>query len=419
MRYWGIDIGRDLYAAVARDSAGDTVSTIISQSDSEIIEQIEPADAVACEWTGGRARDLLEKLIQRGVTHLYIYKGSLRADRLHLGFDRKSDVADAATISYALWASLQPNVPFRPNALTDYAVVREVYALRGLLRVARKLTVERARWEQSQAARTSAGLDPKVYKAVAAFHREQEAMAWQRLRLECAKDESVMQVVRILSHYFPHGDRGIYELALLIAPLARFASVSALRRYCGVLPQHGESAGKVVERPAGRRGNMAARGAMGAILQSAIAIGNGARGRRGSWRDYYDRLRTRMTHGEAMIRMMHRLLGLVWRAYQHGEFADPLPIERRLTRSEIRRQQKERVLELVSKGFSDLQCARLLGIHNATISQWKRRDPNFLERYIRARIRAGGHGLTEVDHGNQRDDSGRDSPTDRGGDGVS
>jgi tRNA(fMet)-specific endonuclease VapC len=36
----------------------------------------------------------------------------------------------------------------------------------------------------------------------------------------------------------------------------------------------------------------------------------------------------------------------------------------------------------------DYQAAKALGIHISTVSQWKRRDEQFLERYIRARAQA-------------------------------
>jgi transposase len=45
-------------------------------------------------------------------------------------------------------------------------------------------------------------------------------------------------------------------------------------------------------------------------------------------------------------------------------------------------------LQLVSQGLSDYQAAKALGIHISTVSQWKRRDEQFLERYIRARAQA-------------------------------
>lgn len=389
MRYWGVDIGKERIVGVARADSGEIELTHSAADYEEIAAKIHPGDVVACEWTGGRGRLFLELLWAKGVTDLYIYKGNLRADRLHLGYDRKGDVPDAATISYAVWATFQPGVPFRPNALLDYARMRSVYVLRTDLSIAEQYSKERRRWEQRREALIAKGFPRGTYERVMEFLRQQEADAWDTLKHRCLRDESVVQVLRILHQFFPHAERAAIKLALYLAPLDRFCSADALRRYCGVVPESSESANKVVYRKRGRGGCKQARSAMYQLLMPCITIGNGVNGgRRGKWRDYYDRLRRRLSDGEAWIRMMYRLLNLIWKAYERGEYGTPLPVERRISREAKTAKMQEEVLIRVLQGMRDNEIARELGIDRSTITKWKRRDDTFWQRYERAREEA-------------------------------
>ncbi|GIV18823.1 MAG: hypothetical protein KatS3mg023_0574 [Armatimonadota bacterium] len=386
MRYWGVDIGKEVIVGVARDETGQIVARHTAKNDADLAKKIDPEDTVACEWTGGRGRIFLETLWSKGARHLYIYKGNLRADRQHLGYMRKGDLPDAETISYAVWASFQPNIPFRPNALMNYLDMREVYELRVDLGVAEQYTKERLRWQQRREALLAKGLPATVYATTLSFLQQQEEESWNTLRRKCMQNESVVEVMRILLHFFPRGDRAVIKLALHIAPLERFSSESALQRYCGVLPESAESGGHIIYRKRGRSGSKQARVAMYQLLMPSITIGNGVNGsRRGKWRDYYDKLRRRLSDGEAWIRMMYRLLHLVWKAYRRGEYQQPLPAERRQSRHARKLALQQEVLEKVLQGYDDNSIARLLGISPSTITKWKRRDDVFWKRYEAAK----------------------------------
>ena len=71
--------------------------------------------------------------------------------------------------------------------------------------------------------------------------------------------------------------------------------------------------------------------------------------------------------------------------YQRYDDSAPSAVSRRKRKQTAL---QEQVLQLVSQGLSDYQAAKALGIHISTVSQWKRRDEQFLERYIRARAQA-------------------------------
>lgn len=388
MKYWGIDIGKDITACVARDETGAVVQTESVREADKVGNFIQPGDKVAVEWTGGRGRALLEMLWERGVTDTYIYKGWLKADRLHLGYQRKGDIPDASTIAYALYASFTPGVPFREGALTPYAMMREIYALRLEASRIDSLTKLKVQLQNLSHSLRASRAEAKVEYVVASLEKEITA-AYALLRRACLHCEPVARVLRVLKQIFDNSDRAIYALAVQIAPLERFATAAALQRYCGLLKQSSESGGHTTQRAKWRGGNRRARVVMYQLLMAQIASGNGKRGRRGRWRDYYDRLRQRMSHGEAMIRMMKRLCDLVYRAY-HSERAPDVLLagEASLRRATLKQQAQEKVLALIAQGLSDYEAAKHVGIHTSTISAWKRRDEMFLQRYINARIKA-------------------------------
>lgn len=385
MLYWGIDIAKEMLALVARDESGEVVRVEIVRTADEAVGMIAPTDAVVIEWTGGKARPLLEALAHKGVAQLYLYKGSLRVDRLHLGLPRKGDAQDAMTLSYALWASLTRKVPFRPNGLVNYLQMRSVYELRSLWAQAESLTKEAVRLNNRLQAYMAAGINEGTIGELIAHLRVQADLKYQELRLRCYEHPQVRQVLRVLQQLFPHSERAIYGLAVQLAPLERFSSVSALKRYCEVLPTRGESGGKVVERKRWRGGNRSARVLMYRLLIYQLRIGNGEGQYRGKWRDYYDRLRRRLTHGQAMVRLMNRLLELIWRAYHREPMESVSPAS---ARGRQRGWVQEQFLRLIAQGLSDAQAAKALGLHYSTPSQWKRRDEQFLERYVRARAAA-------------------------------
>lgn len=387
MKYWGIDIGKDITACVARDESGAVVQTETVKDLKAVCNIVQRGDKVAVEWTGGRGRALLEMLWERGVEDTYIYKGWLKADRLHLGYQRKGDIPDASTIAYALFASHTEGVPFREGALTPYRMMRDIYALR--LEASRidsllKLKVQLQNLSHSlRASRAEA----KVEGVISSLEKEITA-AYALFRRACLHCKPVADVLRVLRQIFEDSDRAIYTLAVQIAPLERFHSADSLKRYCGLLKQSGESAGRNTERARWRGGNRRARVAMYQLLMSQIAVGNGKR-QRGRWRDYYDRLRARMGHGEAMIRMMKRLCDIIYRTWASGYAQEVLLAgEASMRRSTKKQQMQSKVLDLISQGLNDYAAAKHLGIKQCTIASWKRRDPLFLEQYIRAKLQA-------------------------------
>ena len=411
MRFWGIDLGKEVTAAVCRDETGGIIHSDIYRDAEAIVRLVELQDAVAVEWTGGRARPLLEKLWEKGVTRLYLYNGGIEADRRHLGYGRKGDLADASTIAYALYASLTPGVPFRPNAFTDYAQMREVYALRAISGRIDALVKLKVQTSNLKASAASSGADDAAFDRVLRKIDADVNRAFVDLRVACVTVEPVRRLLRVLASIFPGSDRAIYSLAVQIAPLERFATGVALQRYCGVLPMFPESGGRPIGKPRWRGGNRRARTALYNLIMAQITAGNGGNAR-GRWRNYYENLRRRYSHGEAMIRMMKRLLAVIYREYFSGIEGVDIAHEKRLRVTNRVQQRKEQVIDLIREGFSDAEAARAVGIHPSNITVWKRRDPYFLERYIRARIMA-----KEGGHGDQRQDSGGDSPVDGGGNG--
>lgn len=387
MKYWGIDIGKDITACVARDETGAVVQTESVRDLRSVCNLIQEDDRVAVEWTGGRGRMLLEMLWERGVRQTYIYKGWLKADRLHLGYQRKGDVPDASTIAYALYATFTPGVPFREGALTEYAQMRNIYALR--LEASRidsltRLKVQLQNLSHSlKASKAEAKMD-----AVIDVQEKEITASYALFRRACLHCQPVVEVLKVLREIFNGSDRAIYMLAVQIAPLERFRTADALKRYCGLLQQFPESGGRATSPVKWRGGNRRARVAMFQLLQAQIAIGNG-HGKRGRWRDYYDRLRERMGHGEAMIRMMKRLCDIIYRTWASGRSQEVLLIGEASLRRQSRKQQiQEQVLSLIETGSTDYEAAKHIGIDPSTISAWKRRDRAFLERYIQARLKA-------------------------------
>lgn len=383
MRYWGIDYGKRVIAMVARDVAGNVVETQIVSDREQCLSYIAPDDAILIEWCGGVIRPLLDECLRRG-TRVYIYRGKIYVDRLHLGLPRKGDMQDAMTLSYVLWASLTGGAPIRPNALIDYGVMQPIYELRVLFSRAEIMTKEKVRLQNRLSTFLTAGIKESMMSKILQELEREADLAYQELRVRCMENGDVRRVLEVLLMLFPSSERAVYGLALQLAPMERFPTLGSLLRYCCVLPTHGTSGGsKVVERLRWRAGNRAARVLMFRLLNMQIGIGNGNGARRGKWRDYYEKLRKRLTHGQAMIRMMRRLLEIIWDMY-HGR-QDQDALWRRLRSGDG---VKDQVIELVARGYKDVEVARVLGIHPSQISRWKRRDRMFLERYIRARSEA-------------------------------
>jgi DNA-binding CsgD family transcriptional regulator len=266
-------------------------------------------------------------------------------------------------------------------------MMRDVYALRLEASRIDSLTRLKVQLQNLSHSLRASRAEANVENVVNSLEKEITA-AYALLRRHCLHCQPVAGVLRVLRQLFDNSDRAIYSLAIQIAPLERFSSSDALKRYCGLLKQSPESGGKTTQRAKWRGGNRRARVAMYQLLMSQIAVGNGKRGR-GRWRDYYERLRQRMSHGEAMIRMMKRLCELLYKAYHSGSAEDILLIgEASLRRSSRKQQIQESVLELVAKGLTDYEVAKHLGIAQSTISVWKRRDEMFLQRYINAKIQS-------------------------------
>lgn len=285
MKYWGIDIGKDITACVARDETGAVVQTESVKEPESVCSFIQAGDKVAVEWTGGRGRALLEMLWEHGVTETYIYKGWLKADRMHLGYQRKGDIPDASAIAYALYASFTPGVPFREGALTPYAMMREIYSLRLEASRIDSLTKLKVQLQNLSHSLRASRAEAKVESVVASLEKEITA-AYALLRRACLHCEPVAKVLRVLKEIFDNSDRAIYTLAVQIAPLERFNSADALKRYCGLLKQSGETGGHTTQRAKWRGGNRRARVAMYQLLMAQIAVGNGKRGRRRRWQNH-------------------------------------------------------------------------------------------------------------------------------------
>jgi len=382
-RYVGIDIGKRFSAMAIRDERGQALQVLTVMDLAELLDYLQVSDKVIVEWTGGRAYQLLEMLYAQGFRNLYVYEGWLKADRTALGFTQKGDYQDALTLSYVLWASLTKAVPFRLGAVIDYVSMREVYELRRLSMQCERLLkvqLQLGNWTEASTASADAA------RSLSAQFAEERKALLEELRRRCMEVPSVARLVRALATVFPHSEISIYELAIYLSPLERFSSLSALRRYCDVLPAADVSGGQVVMRRQ-RGGQKRARVLMHRLLIGQLGIGGESRPR-GKWRDYYDRLRQRMGHGQAMIRLMHRLLGIVWDLYWSESELQQTNWEARLQRKRQREQLMEQSLVLVARGLSDREVCRQLGLHRNTLLGWKRHDAQYLERYIRARLEA-------------------------------
>lgn len=382
-RYVGIDIGKRFSAVAIRDARGQALQVLTVMDFVEVLGCLQVTDKVIVEWTGGRAYQLLEMLYAHGFRGLYVYEGWLKADRTTLGFTQKGDYQDALTLSYVLWASLTKAVPFRLGAVIDYVSMREVYELRRLsMQCERLLKVQVQLGNWTEASTPSA----EAARGLSAQFAEERKAQLEELRRRCMEVPSVARLVRALATIFPRSEISIYELAVYLSPLERFPSLAALRRYCDVLPAADVSGGQIVGRRQ-RGGQKRARVLMYRLLMGQLGIGSESRSR-GKWRDYYDRLRQRMGHGQAMIRLMHRLLGIVWDLYWSEDELPQTDWEARLVRKRQREQLMEQSLALLARGFSDSEVCRQLGIHRNTLARWKRHDAQYLERYIRARASA-------------------------------
>lgn len=247
MKYWGIDIGKDITACVARDETGAVVQTESVRDLRSVCNLIQEDDRVAVEWTGGRGRMLLEMLWERGVRQTYIYKGWLKADRLHLGYQRKGDVPDASTIAYALYATFTPGVPFREGALTEYAQMRNIYALRLEASRIDSLTRLKVQLQNLSHSLKASKAEAKMDAVIDVLEKEITA-SYALFRRACLHCQPVVEVLKVLREIFNGSDRAIYMLAVQIAPLERFRTADALKRYCGLLQQFPESGGRATSR---------------------------------------------------------------------------------------------------------------------------------------------------------------------------
>lgn len=372
MRYWGIDWAKEVLAMAAYDAQGVVAADAILKgwTVEDVLCRVSAGDAVCLEWSGGKVRELADALMEAGVA-VYLYEGDLRADRKHLGFGRKSDLADAYTLGYVLWASLTRRVPIREAAVRAYAEYREVYALRRLARA--YAGAQRLRVATLQQARARGLIVPEYVEQLL---RQQEREAWERFEAAAKGHAEVVRVMASIRRLFPHARYAGWQLAVYLSPISRFGSCAALLRYLDLLPASGESGGKRLERRAYRQGCRYARQLLYQLCMAAIT-------RRGFLRGMYERYRGRMGHGAAMIRVMHWTARQIWKGAQ-GEAVDVGAVlgRRRTQRDAL----MERAVELAAQGMTNAEIARALGLGKNTLWRWLGQYADFQERFWRARI---------------------------------
>lgn len=374
MRYWGIDWGKEVLAMAAYDERGSVVDEAILKGwgFGDVLARVSAGEAVCLEWTGGRVRDLADSLEGAGV-RVFLYEGDLKADRKHLGFGRKSDLADACTLGYVLWASLTRVVPIREGAVRAYAVYKEVYALRRLARA--YVCAQRLRMTTLQSAHAR-GLAVPAYTEE--LLRRQEREAWERFLAAAQAHKDVVRVMAGIRKVFPLAKRAGWQLAVYLSPIERFGSRAALLRYLDLLPASSESGGKPLARRTYRQGCREARRLLYQLCFGSSRL-------RGLYRSY----RNRFAHGQAMIRVMHWAARQIWKGV-HGDEVDISSVlgKRRTRRDDL----QDRAVALAAQGLSNRQISRALGLGSSTLWRWLGQYPDFQERFWRARLGGDGYG---------------------------
>lgn len=347
----------------------------------DVLLRVVPGDVVCLEWTGGRVQPLAERLESRGV-RVYLYEGDLRADRKHLGFGRKSDVGDALTLGYVLWASLTRVVPIREGAVRAYGVYREVYALRRLARAYK--AAQRLRLATEQQARARGLVVPEYTRALLA---RQESEAWSAFEQAARVNQDVVRVMAGIRQVFPRSQYAGWQLAVYLAPIERFGSCAALLRYLDLLPASSESGGRRVERRRYRQGCRYARSLLYQLCLSGIT-------HRGKLRGLYESYRNRFSHGAAMVRVMHWVARQIWKAVRGDSVDVEVVLGKRRTRRESLMAQ---VVVLARQGLTNAEIARALGLGKNTLSRWLAQYADFQERFWRARLGGDTDGNDSAD----------------------
>lgn len=372
MRYWGIDWAKEVLAMAAYDEVGVVVEDVILKgwTVDDVLARVSARDAVVLEWSGGQARGLADALVDAGI-EVCLYEGDLRADRKHLGMGKKSDLADACTLGYVLWASLSRRVPIREGAVRPYRVYREVYELRRLARAYEG--AQRLRIATLQQARARGLVVPEYVEALL---RKQEQEAWERFEERARANRDVVEVMAAIRQLFPRARYAGWQLAVYLSPISRFGSCAAMLRYLDLLPAPSESGGKRVERRTYRQGCRYARRMLYQMCLNAIR-------RTGFLRGVYERYRSGMGHGEAMIRVMHWTARQIWKGVRE-EVDVAAVLGKRWTRREAL---MERAVELAGQGCTNAEISRALGLGKNTLREWLSRYADFQERFWRARVK--------------------------------
>jgi len=304
-RYVGLDIGKAKTMAAVIEEDGTVVLKEL-RGVKDLAKVLRDGDMVAAEWTGALAAKWLDAALEI-TPHVFIYRTQgIRADKRVVGTPHKNDREDAESIAKLLKIQSELGSPrfFR------YFELREVFALRRLVYEAEQFTRERVRamnlFENARVTGYELAKDDEYLKSLKRLERQ----AWRRAEEAIASHPITAGIYRALRGLYSRGDT-VLKIAVQIAPLSRWRSLRALRRYAGLFDQRAVS-GQQVKRVT-LQGNKHLRTALYQLVSASISP-------RSRWHALYRRYRERgVKHRQALFKIASYALAEIYRRCKEVE----------------------------------------------------------------------------------------------------
>jgi transposase len=301
-RYIGMDIGSEsvTIAVLEAESQNCTIKTL--QKPAELERYLCRDTAIAAEWTGALAAKWLDEALKY-TEHVYLYRTQgIRADKRVVGTAHKTDENDATALARILKIQSELGSPrFYP-----YRDLQETYKVRRIVYEAERYTREIARaktiLKNAELTGYQLPVDNEYLKTLQGLERQ----AWDKAETAIRENPATSQIYEVIKRLYPSSKHPACKIAACIAPIERWNSAAALRRYAGLYDQRGRT-GKMTLRSKGLQGNKVLRTA---LVQLAVP----AKFPNNRWNPLYKRMKERgLKPMQIAIRIATYMLNEIYR----------------------------------------------------------------------------------------------------------
>lgn len=285
MRYIGVDISSNSATIAILEGEQTKAAIHTLQKPAHLKHYLNPETAIAAEWTGALAAQWLDEALLH-TEHVYIYRTQgIRADKRAVGSHQKTDENDATALARLLKIQSELGSP----RFYRYSDLQEAYRVRRIVYEAERYTREIARAKTLLQNARMTGYEIPEENGYLKTLESIEKQAWKRAEEAIMKSKSVSPIYQVIKKLYPYSNHTACKIAVSIAPIERWSSAAALRRYAGLYDQRGYT-GKMILRSKGKQGNKTLRTAL-------IQLATPAKYPKNRWNPLYQKMKARGLKG--------------------------------------------------------------------------------------------------------------------------